>query len=153
MKNNYNPTYRPAGENVPTFVPVDSPDDGGTNNPNSGGPNSNSNGPTTPGTTTSPDDQQKPGDQGDKPSDQSQQTDPAGTIHCRTGQSAGSQNPSNPAGSLPGSDTRPGSRLDQRPPDTAGSGNPVRILRRARRARTVNRQRVRVEAFRGSRVA
>ncbi|WP_063063900.1 hypothetical protein [Nocardia violaceofusca] len=105
MNLNYNPTYRPAGENVPTFVPVDSPGDGGTNNPNSGGPYS-SNGPSTPGKTTSPGDQQKPGDQDKQPSsDQSQQTDPASTSQGQ-GNQPGNQN-SNPGSSLPGGNTTP----------------------------------------------
>ncbi|MEV5651615.1 hypothetical protein AB0L57_25475 [Nocardia sp. NPDC052254] len=106
MKNNYNPTYRPAGENVPTFVPVDSPGDGGANNPDSGGPNSSS-GPNAPGNNTSGD-QQEPGDQGDKPdSEQSEQTDPASASPAGQGDQA-SQKPSSTPGSLSSGDTRPG---------------------------------------------
>ena len=121
MNLNYDPTYRPAGDNVPTFVPVDAPGDGGAN-PNSGGPNS-SNGPTTPGRSTTSGDQQKPGDQGDKPdSDQSQQTDPASTSSTGQGNQSGSQD-SKPSGTQPGSSTRPAGADSTSAAGFGGSGS------------------------------
>lgn len=108
MRNNYNPTYQPAGERVPTFVPVDSPGDAGPNSSDSGGTNSSNSGPTTPGQPTSPNGEQKPGDE-QKPGQnegadpgKAEQTDPASTSPA--GQ--GNQN-STPGSSLPGSETRP----------------------------------------------
>lgn len=112
MRNNYDPTYRPAGDGVPTFVPVDSPGGDGTNSPNSGLSNSGNgiNNSSNVGGPNSEGSENKPGDSTDKSDpDASQQTDPASASQSGQGSTqSGSQNASNPAtSSLPGSDTRP----------------------------------------------
>ncbi|MFF4022084.1 hypothetical protein ACFYY5_04495 [Nocardia elegans] len=112
MHNNYDPTYRPAGDGVPTFVPVDNPGGDGTNSPNSGLSNSGNgiNNAGNPGGPNSGGNEHKPGDSTDKSDpDASQQTDPASASQSGlSSNQPGSQNASNPAtSSLPGSDTRP----------------------------------------------
>lgn len=75
MQTNYDPTYHPAGQGVPTFAPVDSPGDDGNgpvNNgwaPGTGGPNT----PGTDGKTGGADGQPNTGEQ-------QAQTDPASTT-------------------------------------------------------------------------
>ncbi|WP_063008273.1 hypothetical protein [Nocardia kruczakiae] len=128
MHNNYDPTYRPAGDGVPTFVPVDAPGGDGTNSPNSGLSNSG-NGINHSGNPSGPNsegDERKPGDSTEKSDpDASQQTDPASAS--QSGQSSnepGSQNASNPAtSSLPGSSTRP-SGFDSTNAAGYGGGGP-----------------------------
>ncbi|MGW5514207.1 hypothetical protein [Nocardia africana] len=128
MRNNYDPTYRPAGDGVPTFVPVDAPGGDGTNIPNSGLSTSGNgiSNPGNPGGPNSEGGEHKPGDSTDKTDpDASQQTDPASASP--SGQSPnqpGSQNASNPAtSSLPGSDTRP-SGFDSTNAAGYGGGGP-----------------------------
>ncbi|MFF0452464.1 hypothetical protein [Nocardia africana] len=128
MRNNYDPTYRPAGDGVPTFVPVDAPGGDGTNIPNSG-LSTSGNGISNPGNPGGPNSvggEHKPGDStGKTDPDASQQTDPASASP--SGQSSnqpGSQNASNPAtSSLPGSDTRP-SGFDSTNAAGYGGGGP-----------------------------
>ncbi|MDR7171222.1 hypothetical protein J2W56_004981 [Nocardia kruczakiae] len=128
MHNNYDPTYRPAGDGVPTFVPVDAPGGDGTNSPNSRLSNSG-NGINHSGNPSGPNsegDEHKPGDSTEKSDpDASQKTDPASASQF--GQSSnqpGSQNPSTPAtSSLPGSDTRP-SGFDSTNAAGYGGGGP-----------------------------
>lgn len=87
MQQNYDPIYRPAGENVPTFVPVDSPGgdgNGPVNNgwtPGTGGPNTSG----TDGKTGNADGQSGTGEQ-------QAQADPADTATASdSSNAAGSQ--------------------------------------------------------------
>jgi hypothetical protein len=127
MRNNYDPTYRPAGDGVPTFVPVDNPGGDGTNSPNSGLSNSGTgiNSSSNPGGLNSEGDEHKPVDSTDKSDpDTSQQTDPASASqYGQNSSQPGSQNSSNPTASLPGSDTRP-SGFDSTHAAGYGGGGP-----------------------------
>lgn len=111
MRNNYDPTYRPAGDGVPTFVPVDAPGGVGPSNPNNGPFNSGTgvNSSGNPTGTNSPGGETDSGGVGDKAEDAAQQTDPAGTSQSGQDSSrTGSQSTSNPAASSSaGGDTRP----------------------------------------------
>ncbi|WP_286014262.1 MULTISPECIES: hypothetical protein [Nocardia] len=112
METLYNPTYRPAGENVPTFVPVDSPGDnapGTTNwpgtNGGTGGTNSGTGGLGAGDGT---------GGQSGNPNDPSntegqQQTDPASVSpsSAQGSDSAGGQGASNSSGGGSNASTRP----------------------------------------------
>ncbi|WP_280315062.1 hypothetical protein [Nocardia wallacei] len=87
MQQNYDPIYRPAGENVPTFVPVDSPGDDGN------GPVDNGWTPGTGGPSTSGTDGRTGADDGRSGTGEPQaQTDPTSTTAASdSSNSAGSQ--------------------------------------------------------------
>ncbi|WP_146100793.1 hypothetical protein [Nocardia nova] len=126
MRNNYDPTYRPAGEGVPTFVPVDNPGGDGPNVPNNGPVNSG-NGLNTSGSPGGTDGgETKPGDSPEQSDpNASQQTDPAGTSQSGQDPSRpGSQSGSNPAATSPtGSDIRPSGLDSTHAAGYGGSGN------------------------------
>ncbi|PPJ23342.1 hypothetical protein [Nocardia nova] len=127
MRNNYDPTYRPAGEGVPTFVPVESPGGDGASVPNNG-PSISANGPNNSGNpdgTHSPG-ETNPNDSTDKSDpNAAQQTDPASASQSGQDSSrTGSRSTSNPAtSSASGSDTRP-SGLDSTNAAGYGGGGP-----------------------------
>ncbi|PPJ36758.1 hypothetical protein C5E45_18255 [Nocardia nova] len=124
MKLNYNTTYMPAGEQVPTFVPVDHTGPTGPDNgPSPSGNELNNSG--KPGGTRPPD-ETNPDDSTDKSDpNTAQQTDPANASQSGQDSSrTGSQSTSNPAtSSASGSDTRP-SGLDSTNAAGYGGGGP-----------------------------
>lgn len=95
MNSVYKPNYRPAGDGVPTFVPVKAPEDGppgnGPSNPGGGNPS----GPGAPGPSSPPG---GPGDtSGEQPGKPTPGEDPQ-TAPANT-----ESGPGNPAGQQPGS--------------------------------------------------
>ncbi|MGV9678045.1 hypothetical protein ACWDSJ_22445 [Nocardia sp. NPDC003482] len=122
MQRNYEPTYGPAGRNVPTFVPVDSPGEvnpgtgGGNSWPGTGGGTGGTNGGTG-GTSGGPGEtgggtgeQSGNGAQDPNSTDGGQRTDPASVSPASTdgSNSTGTQGTSgNAGGTSPGADTRP----------------------------------------------
>lgn len=130
MNMNYNPTYRPAGENVPTFVPVDAPGEGGNPDGPNGPTNSGwNNGPTDNGGSTGTDPGgTEPGIEespGTDDSGEADDTKPAGTSETSPASNQpGNQSPSSPNSTTPaGSSTRP-SGLDSTSPAGVGGGGP-----------------------------
>ncbi|RDI64353.1 hypothetical protein [Nocardia pseudobrasiliensis] len=125
MKMNYNPTYQPAGQNVPTFVPVDSPGEGGP-----GGLNGNGNGTGTgTGTGTgSPNSSngtdQKATNPDDKANTDNQQTDPSTSPNSSdSSNSGGNQGSSSASGTTGGADTKPAGLDSSTSPAGVGSGS------------------------------
>jgi hypothetical protein len=114
MNDHYKPTYQPAGEQVPRYVPPTGPDDGA--NPGSTttiGPGSTTNpGSTTtyPGSTTSPGSPgNQPGDSTSKDSSQNNdgqpgdqnRNSPGSPANSTTTQGNSTQSPSNPTSTTP----------------------------------------------------
>ncbi|MFF0491189.1 hypothetical protein ACFYTQ_19380 [Nocardia sp. NPDC004068] len=122
MKLNYDPTYRPAGQKVPTFVPVDSPGEvnpgtgGGNSWPGTGGGTGGTNGGTggtsggTGETGGGTGEQSGNGTQDPNSTDGGQRTDPASVSPASTdgSNSSGTQGTSGTGGGTSSeADTRP----------------------------------------------
>ncbi|MBO0852856.1 MAG: hypothetical protein J2P18_03725 [Nocardia sp.] len=125
MTLNYVPTYEPAGQNVPTFVPVAAPGDG-PGAPGDGtqsGPGPNGPGGSAGGHPNSTGGEPKPAGGSDKPGSDASRTDPSGTSgNPQAGHGSdqpGVPAPSSPAGAAPDGSTHP-SGLDSTTP--AGFG-------------------------------
>ncbi|MGI5219774.1 hypothetical protein [Nocardia sp. CA-290969] len=112
MNSIYKPTYQPAGEGVPTFVPVDTPGEGpaGTNPPGT----STTNSAGTPGNTTGAPGNQPTGEQPGQP----------GTEEPQATTAAGAETPAgNPAGQQPA--TTPSTTTSGDTPRGAPTGTPT----------------------------
>lgn len=118
MNSVYKPTYQPAGDGVPTFVPVYAPGDGpaGTN---PAGTNTNS--PGTPGSTTEPPAGGTPSEQ---PGQQPGTEDPQETTAASTETPAGNTPTQQQTATTPSTTTTPGDTPRGTPTGTTTPGTP-----------------------------
>ncbi|MFI5719817.1 hypothetical protein [Nocardia sp. NPDC051750] len=99
----YKPTYQPAGEGVPTFVPVQVPGD----QPGPGGPNGTTPNSTTPGPGTQTPTGENPGEnETEAPTQETPGTEEPQTTTASTNETPTSQQPSTTTGSPAGDPQR-----------------------------------------------